>query len=92
MRENRPSGSEGGATELNRSLLPLSRRQHGYEWRPLRQGTRAVRQHGYGAPARLRSARPSCVREPKTLGTKHVGRDFSGEHRVRQHPNPYSKQ
>jgi hypothetical protein len=24
MRENRPSGSEGGATELNRSLLPLS--------------------------------------------------------------------
>ena len=25
MRENRPSGSEGGATELNRSLLPLSR-------------------------------------------------------------------
>jgi hypothetical protein len=25
MRENRPSGSEGGATELNRSLLPLSK-------------------------------------------------------------------
>ena len=30
MRENRPSGSEGGATELNRSLLPLSSAQeHG---------------------------------------------------------------
>ncbi len=24
MRENRPSGSEGGGTELNRSSLPLS--------------------------------------------------------------------
>ena len=24
MRETRPSGSEGGATEINRSFLPLS--------------------------------------------------------------------
>ena len=51
MREIRPSGSEGGATELNRSSLPLSPHIISYPAECYRYGPNGPNDLGGGGPA-----------------------------------------